>query len=38
MSDQTKIEWADATLYLGDAYAIRPTLGWFDADVMDLGA
>lgn len=24
-----------ATLYHGDAYAIRPTLGWFDADVMD---
>lgn len=24
-----------ATLYLGDAYDIRPTLGWFDADVMD---
>lgn len=24
-----------ATLILGDAYAIRPTLGWFDADVMD---
>lgn len=24
-----------ATLYLGDAYAIRPTLGWMDADVMD---
>lgn len=24
-----------ATLYLGDAYAIRPTLGWFDADVLD---
>jgi site-specific DNA-methyltransferase (adenine-specific) len=22
-------------LYLGDAYAIRPTLGWQDADVMD---
>jgi DNA modification methylase len=22
-------------LYLGDAYTIRPTLGWFDADVMD---
>lgn len=22
-------------LYLGDAYAIRPTLGFFDADVMD---
>lgn len=25
----------DATLYLGDAYEIRPTLGWFAADVMD---
>lgn len=25
----------DATLYLGDAYEIRPTLGWFDADCMD---
>ena len=24
-----------ATLYCGDAYQIRPTLGWFDADVMD---
>lgn len=24
-----------ATLYLGDAYEIRPTLGWFDADVFD---
>lgn len=24
-----------ATLYCGDAYTIRPTLGWFDADVMD---
>lgn len=24
-----------ATLYLGDAYAIRPTLGWMDADVLD---
>lgn len=24
-----------ATLYLGDAYAIRPTLGYMDADVMD---
>lgn len=22
-------------LFLGDAYAIRPTLGWMDADVMD---
>lgn len=25
----------NATLYCGDAYEIRPTLGWFDADVMD---
>ncbi|MFT4056879.1 MAG: site-specific DNA-methyltransferase [Novosphingobium sp.] len=25
----------DATLYLGNAYEIRPTLGWFDGDVMD---
>ncbi len=24
-----------ATLYLGDAYTIRPTLGWFDADCLD---
>lgn len=24
-----------ATLYLGDAYTIRPTLGWMDADVFD---
>lgn len=24
-----------ATLYLGDAYVIRPTLGFMDADVMD---
>ena len=24
-----------ATLYLGDAYVIRPALGWMDADVMD---
>ena len=24
-----------ATLYLGDAYEIRPTLGWMDADVLD---
>lgn len=22
-------------LFLGDAYAIRPTLGWMDADIMD---
>lgn len=25
----------NAILYLGDAYEIRPTLGWMDADVMD---
>jgi hypothetical protein len=25
----------NATLYCGDAYLIRPTLGWFPADVMD---
>jgi len=24
-----------ATLYCGDAYQIRPTLGWMDADVLD---
>lgn len=24
-----------ATLYLGDAYTIRPTLGWMDCDCMD---
>lgn len=24
-----------ATLYCGDAYSIRPTLGWMDCDVMD---
>jgi hypothetical protein len=24
-----------ATLYLGDAYTIRPSLGWMDADCMD---
>lgn len=24
-----------ATLYLGNAYEIRPTLGWMDAEVMD---
>lgn len=24
-----------ATLYCGDAYEIRPTLGWMDAEVMD---
>tara|TARA_R110000868_G_scaffold230335_2_gene483461 strand:+ start:3240 stop:3998 length:759 start_codon:yes stop_codon:yes gene_type:complete len=26
---------ARATLYCGDAYAIRPTLGWMDCDCMD---
>lgn len=26
---------ANVTLYCGDAYAIRPLLGWMDADVMD---
>jgi hypothetical protein len=31
----TRVEIGPATLYLGDAYRIRPTLGWFDADVMD---
>lgn len=24
-----------ATLYFGNAYEIRPALGWFDADIMD---
>lgn len=31
----TVVTIGPATLYLGDAYAIRPTLGWMDADVMD---
>lgn len=31
----TVVTIGPATLYLGDAYAIRPTLGWFDVDVMD---
>lgn len=30
-----KVQIGPATLYLGDAYAVRPTLGWFDVDVMD---
>ena len=30
-----RITIGPATLYCGDAYAIRPTLGFFDADVMD---
>lgn len=29
------VQIGPATLYCGDAYQIRPTLGWFDADVMD---
>jgi hypothetical protein len=31
----TPITIGPATLYLGDAYAIRPTLGFMDADVLD---
>ena len=31
----TAVTIGPATLYCGDAYKIRPTLGWFDADVMD---
>lgn len=31
----TVVTLGPATLYLGDAYAVRPTLGWHDADVMD---
>lgn len=31
----TAITIGPATLYLGDAYEIRPTLGFHDADVMD---
>lgn len=31
----TVVRIGNATLILGDAYLIRPTLGWFDADVMD---
>lgn len=29
------VQVGPATLYCGDAYEIRPTLGFFDADVMD---
>lgn len=29
------VQVGSATLYLGDAYAIRPALGFHDADVMD---
>jgi len=31
----TPVHIGPATPYLGDAYKIRPTLGFFDADVMD---
>jgi len=31
----TSVTIGPATLYLGDAYALRPTLGFHDADVMD---
>lgn len=31
----TIVTIGSATLYLGDAYAIRPTLGFHDADVLD---
>jgi DNA methylase len=35
-ADMTVVTIGDrCTLYCGDAYAIRPTLGWMDADVMD---
>lgn len=30
-----RIKIGPHTLYLGDAYTIRPQLGWFDADVTD---
>lgn len=29
------VTFGPATLYLGDAYAIRPTLGWMDCDCLD---
>lgn len=29
------VQIGPATLYLGDAYQIRPALGWMDADIMD---
>lgn len=32
---EREITIGTATLFLGDAYAIRPTLGWMDAEVMD---
>jgi len=35
MADLVIERFGAATLYLGDAYEIRPTLGWFDSDIMD---
>lgn len=35
MPASTPVIIGTATLYCGDAYQIRPTLGFFDADVMD---
>lgn len=34
-SERAIVQIGPHRLYLGDAYVIRPTLGWFDADVMD---
>lgn len=33
--DSLRVDIGPATLYCGDAYEIRPPLGWMDADVMD---
>jgi hypothetical protein len=35
MSTLTVVKVGNATLYLGDAYDIRPRLGWMDVEVMD---
>lgn len=35
MADLTSLAIGPATLYLGDAYAIRPKLGFHDADITD---
>jgi hypothetical protein len=35
MTAQQHVQIGPHRLYCGDAYAIRPALGWFDADVMD---
>lgn len=32
---QRLVRIGNATLYLGDAYVIRPKLGWMDVDIMD---